>query len=88
MAGVTSIEVKESLDDLVEQLRQAETPTAKERLQVLYWLKQEHAPASAQSLKRWGNIATRCKPGCRYTEKGAQEVTRRLDQGLEAGNSL
>jgi transposase len=45
MVGVTSIEVKESLDDLAEQLRQAETPTAKERLQVLYWLKQEKAPS-------------------------------------------
>ncbi|MDZ7963322.1 MAG: hypothetical protein RMY34_36655 [Aulosira sp. DedQUE10] len=28
MVGVTSIEVKESLDDLVERLRQAETATA------------------------------------------------------------
>lgn len=45
MAGVTSIDVKESLDDLVEQLRQADRPTAKERLQVLYWLKQEQAPS-------------------------------------------
>ncbi len=45
MAGVTSIDVKESLDDLVEQLRQAATPSAKERLQVLYWLKQEQAPS-------------------------------------------
>ncbi len=45
MAGVTSIDVKESLDELVEQLRQAATPTAKERLQVLYWLKQEQAPS-------------------------------------------
>ena len=44
MVGVTSIEVKESLDDLVERLRPAQTPTAKERLQVLYWLKQENAP--------------------------------------------
>jgi len=25
--------------------RQAETPTDKERLQVLYWLKQENAPS-------------------------------------------
>ncbi|MBW4490871.1 MAG: helix-turn-helix domain-containing protein [Trichocoleus desertorum ATA4-8-CV12] len=45
MAGVTSIDVKENVDDLVEQLRQAATPTAKERLQVLYWLKQEQAPS-------------------------------------------
>lgn len=44
MVGVTSIEVKESLDDLIQRLRQAETATAKERLQVLYWLKQENAP--------------------------------------------
>lgn len=44
MAGVTSIEVEESFDDLAQQLQQAETPTDKERLQVLYWLKQENAP--------------------------------------------
>ncbi|BAY67611.1 hypothetical protein NIES23_03890 [Trichormus variabilis NIES-23] len=42
MVGVTSIEVKESLDNLVERLRQAETAKVKERLQVLYWLKQEN----------------------------------------------
>jgi hypothetical protein len=45
MVGVTSIEVKESLDDLALQLRQAETASAKERLQVLYWLKQENDPS-------------------------------------------
>lgn len=45
MAGVSSIEVKESLADLAERVRQAKTPTAKERLQVLYWLQQENAPS-------------------------------------------
>lgn len=45
MVGVTSIDVKESLNELREQLRQAETPSAKERLQVLYWLKQDPAPS-------------------------------------------
>ena len=45
MVGITSIDVKESLDELSEQLRQAKTPTAKERLQALYWLKQEIAPS-------------------------------------------
>lgn len=45
MVGVTSIEIKESLDDLAEQLHQAKTPSSKERLQVLYWLKQENAPS-------------------------------------------
>jgi transposase len=45
MVGVTSIDVKESLHALIEQLRQAETATVKERLQVLYWLKQDRAPS-------------------------------------------
>ncbi|MGH3054597.1 MAG: hypothetical protein ACRDL7_06420 [Gaiellaceae bacterium] len=45
MSGVTCVEVRESLDELAAQLRQAETSTAKERLQVLYWLKQENAPS-------------------------------------------
>ncbi|UIE37737.1 hypothetical protein [Leptodesmis sichuanensis] len=40
MAGVSSIEVKESLDELVQQL-----PKDKERLQVLYWLKQDKSPS-------------------------------------------
>jgi transposase len=43
MAGVTSIEVKESLDELTQQLCQVKTSSAKERLQVLYWLKQDNA---------------------------------------------
>lgn len=42
---LTSIRVKESLEDLAERLRQAEIPKAKERLQVLYWLKQEDEPS-------------------------------------------
>ncbi|MGQ9873607.1 MAG: helix-turn-helix domain-containing protein [Leptodesmis sp.] len=33
------------MDTLAEQLRQAKTAPAKERLQVLYWLKQDHAPS-------------------------------------------
>lgn len=45
MVGVTSIKVKESLEDLVERLRLADTGRDKERLQVLYWLKQENAPS-------------------------------------------
>lgn len=54
MVGVTSIEVQESLDDLALQLRQAETPSAKERLQVLYWLKQENAPSISAIAKAIG----------------------------------
>lgn len=54
MVGVTSIDVKESLNELSEQLRQAETPSAKERLQVLYWLKQDKAPSISAIAKGIG----------------------------------
>ena len=54
IAGITSVEVKESLTDLGEQLRQARTTTAKERLQVLYWLKQENAPSISAIAKAVG----------------------------------
>jgi transposase len=54
MVGVTSIEVKESLEDLVERLRLANTRRAKERLQVLYWLKQENAPSISTIAKAVG----------------------------------
>ncbi len=54
MVGVTSIEVKESLEELVERLRQANTASAKERLQVLYWLKQENAPSISAIAKAIG----------------------------------
>ncbi|NJL22827.1 MAG: helix-turn-helix domain-containing protein [Leptolyngbyaceae cyanobacterium SM1_3_5] len=54
MVGVTSIDVKESLTDLAERLRQAELPTDKERLQVLYWLKQENAPSISAIAKAVG----------------------------------
>lgn len=54
MVGITSINVNESLDDLTKQLRQAEAPTAKERLQVLYWLKQDTAPSISTIAKAIG----------------------------------
>ena len=54
MVGITSIEVKESLADLAEQLRQAQTSTTKERLQVLYWLKQDNAPSISAIAKAVG----------------------------------
>lgn len=54
MVGVTSIEVKESLDDLAKRLRQTKTPRKKERLQVLYWLKQENAPSISMIAKALG----------------------------------
>lgn len=54
MAGVSAIQVEESLDELAEQLRQAKTSTAKERLQLLYWLKQESAPSISAIAKATG----------------------------------
>ncbi|MBW4540210.1 MAG: hypothetical protein KME43_13835 [Myxacorys chilensis ATA2-1-KO14] len=54
MAGITSIDVKESLNDLTEQLRQAKTSTPKERFQVLYGLKQENAPSISAIAKAVG----------------------------------
>lgn len=54
MVGVTSIAVHESRDELTEQLKQAKTLTDKERLQVLYWLKQENAPSISTIAKAIG----------------------------------
>ncbi len=54
MAGVTSIEVKESLDELTQLLCQVNLPSAKERLQVLYWLKQDNAPSISAIAKAVG----------------------------------
>lgn len=71
MGGITSVEVRESLEELAVHLKQAKTLKEKERLQVLYWLKQENPPSILMlaslhgtcSIKRLGNIATRCKLG-------------------------
>ncbi len=54
MSGVTSIEVKESLDELTQRLCQVNSPCAKERLQVLYWLKQDNAPSISAIAKAMG----------------------------------
>ena len=48
MAGVSAIAIKKSLKELGERLRQVEQPILKERLQVLYWLKQAQAPSISQ----------------------------------------
>lgn len=48
MAGVSAIVIKESLEELGNRLRAVEQPILKERLQVLYWLKQAQAPSISQ----------------------------------------
>lgn len=54
MAGVTSTIVKESLEEIGQRLSQASKPIIKERLQVLYWLKQEKAPSISNIAKSMG----------------------------------
>jgi transposase len=54
MAGVTSIIITESLDEIAERLSQTSQPIVKERLQVLYWLKQEKAPSISKIAKAIG----------------------------------
>jgi transposase len=54
MAGVTSIIVKESLEEIGRRLSQASKSIVKERLQVLYWLKQEKAPSISSIAKSIG----------------------------------
>lgn len=54
MAGITSVEVKESLEEIAAQMRQAKTPKARERLQVLSWLKQENPPSISAIAKATG----------------------------------
>ncbi|NEQ27560.1 MAG: helix-turn-helix domain-containing protein [Microcoleus sp. SIO2G3] len=78
MAGVTSIEVKESLDELVQQLQQVKTQTDKERLQVLYWLKQEKPPsigAIAQAIGKHRNTVGRWL--LKYREGGVSALLER-----------
>jgi transposase-like protein len=54
MAGVRLIQVQEGLEDLAARLRQEQDPRVKERLQVLYWLKQENAPSNNSIAKAIG----------------------------------
>jgi hypothetical protein len=63
MVGVTSIEVKESREELQEKLRQTKNLKDKERLQVLYWLKQNKPLTIVKLPYPWANIVILCKPG-------------------------
>ncbi|MBD2035181.1 winged helix-turn-helix domain-containing protein [Leptolyngbya sp. FACHB-321] len=54
MVGLTSVEVKESLEALAAQLQPVKTPKDKERLQVLYWLKQDKPPSISALAKATG----------------------------------
>jgi transposase len=78
MAGVTSVEIKESLDELVQQLQQVESSRDKERLQVLYWLKQEKPPsisAIATAIGKHRNTVSRWLG--KYQEGGVSAMLER-----------
>jgi transposase len=71
MAGVTRIIVKESLDEISERLRQASQPIVKERLQMLYWLKQDNAPTISNIAKAMGRHRGTLQEWLKiYREKG------------------
>jgi hypothetical protein len=55
MAGVTSTVVKESAEELTQRIKEATTAREKDKLQVLYWLKQEKAPAIKVIAKSLGH---------------------------------
>ena len=74
MVGVTSIEVNESLADLGEQLRKAKTQSSKERLQVLYWLKQENAPSISSIAKGLGKHRNTLQTWLSMYRKGGIEA--------------
>ncbi|NCQ84766.1 MAG: hypothetical protein GPJ00_09815 [Microcystis aeruginosa W13-18] len=55
MAGVTSTVVKESAEELTQRIKEATTAREKDKVQVLYWLKQEKAPAIKVIAKSLGH---------------------------------
>lgn len=54
MAGRTSITIAQSLEEITVRLHQVSQPIVKERIQVLYWLKQEKAPSIRKIAKAIG----------------------------------
>ena len=74
MAGITSIEVKESLDELTQQLCQVNSSSEKERLQVLYWLKQDNAPSISAIAKAVGKHRNTVQTWLSKYREGGVEV--------------
>ncbi|GCA82018.1 helix-turn-helix domain-containing protein [Microcystis aeruginosa] len=78
MVGVTSTVVKESAEELTQRLKEATTAREKDKLQVLYWLKQEKAPTLkviAESLGHHRNTVQSWL--CKYREQGLQGMLER-----------
>ena len=55
MVGITSTVVKETAEELIQLIKLTTTDKEKDKLQVLYWLKQEKAPAIQTIAKSLGH---------------------------------
>ena len=82
MAGVTSIEVKESLDELTQQLCQVRTSCAKERLQVRALAEagkvtecQRNCQSSGETSSRGANLVIEVPRGWSSGDVRNQEIT-------------
>jgi hypothetical protein len=74
MAGVTSTVVKESAEELTQRIKEATTAREKDKLQVLYWLKQEKAPAIKVIAKSLGHHRNTVQTWlCKYLEEGNEK---------------
>jgi transposase len=78
MAGKTAIVIKETEQELAELLRQEKQPNNKERLQVLYWLKQQQHPTVTEIARALGrNRCTVQKWLTVYRKKGVDGMLER-----------
>ena len=83
MAGVTAIEVKESLDELTQLLCQVKTSSAKERLQVRALAEagkvtecQRNCQSSGETSKQRANLVIEVPRGWGRSELEIQEIAR------------
>ena len=83
MAGVTSIEVKESLDELTQQLCQVKTSRDKERLQVRALAEagkgteyQRNCQSGRETSKYRANLVIELPRGWSKSDVGDQEIAR------------
>jgi transposase len=78
MAGVTSTVVKESAEELTQRIKEATTAREKDKLQVLYWLKQEKALAIKVIAKSLGHHRNTVQTWLsKYREKGLEGMLER-----------
>ena len=82
MAGITSIEVKESLDELAQQLCQVNSRSAKERLQVRALAEagecteyQRNCQSSGKTASRRANLVIEVPRGWSSSDVRNQEIT-------------